>query len=135
MIFVVFILLLWAAALFHRAEHRALPRELRGLGKAENWVIGAQIPEHDFRLVAQRNGSFVLKRAFHPQGYRGVLRYALPVLFLAMMMIILQSIPVTLAYFVFLCLRWFATEIVLYPAPDNRFEVTLRHRKIYGETL
>lgn len=135
MIFVVFILLLWAAALFHRAEHRALPQELRALDKPQSWTVGAQIPGHDFRLVAQKNDSFVLKRAFHPQGYRGVLRYALPVLFLAVMMIILQSIPMTLAYFVFLYLRWFATETVLYPAPDKRFEVTLWHKRIYEETL
>lgn len=135
MIFVVFILLLWAAALFHRAEHRALPQELRDLGTPKDAAVGAHIAGHDFRLMEIKNGGFVLKRAFHPQDRRGVLRYALPVLFLAGMMIYLQNIPLSAGYFVFLCLRWFGTEIVLYPASESRFRVQLWQKKIYEDTL
>lgn len=135
MIFVVFLLLIWSAALFHRAEHRQLPQELRRLDSTQGWVTGARIAGHDWRLMAEKDDGFVLKRAFHPEGISGVLRYALPILFLAVMMIVLQNIPLTLGYLAFLYLRWFAVEIIFYPAPDSRFHVVLWDRTIYKDVL
>jgi hypothetical protein len=134
--YVVFTVLIWTAALFHRREHRALRQELRALPHDALTEITPALAGHDWRITALDAKSATLKRAFQPIGRAGVLRYALPVVFLAVMMIVLQSYIMAAVYLTALTLRWFVLEIKLTRPPEQpAYTAFLYGRPLFGETL
>jgi len=133
--YVVFTILIWTMALFHRQEHRTLRAELQSLPRS-TLTEKTEIAGHDWRVTAIEAEHIILKRAFQPIGRAGILRYALPVLFLAVMMIVLQSIALTCAYLAALVLRWFVLEIKLTRTPEPlAYAATLYGRQLFGEAL
>jgi hypothetical protein len=134
--YVVFTVLVWTVALFHRREHRNLRQELQALPAHSLTETTPAISGYDWRVTAVDAGSVTLKRAFQPIGRAGILRYALPVLFLAVMMIVLQSFIMAGAYLAALALRWFVLEIkITRPPQQPAYTATLYGRPLFGETL
>lgn len=135
MLFVVFMIVVWTAALFHRREHRRLPDELAKIDTRAAYETGQKIDGHDWRVIADTKDRLVMKRAFEPVGMEGKLRYTLPVVLLAVMMIWLQSIPATVFYMVFLCIRWFALRVEIEKGADPVFHVLAGTYHIYEDKI
>lgn len=134
--YVVFTVLVWTVALFHRREHRGLQQELQTLPREALTETTPAIAGHDWRVTAVDAGSVTMKRAFQPVGRAGILRYALPVVFLAVMMIVLQSFIMAAAYLAALMLRWFVLEIKITRPPEQAaYTALLYGRQLFGETL
>lgn len=106
MMFFVFMLLVYAMAFFHRFEHRAMIEDLRAL--LPLLPLGADIPPpHDWRQSGGTPDTPRLLRAFRPANGRARLRYALPVLFAAVMMIVLQTYVFAACYIAACAVKWF----------------------------
>lgn len=135
MLFAVFIIVIWGVALFHRREHRRLPAELAAIDLQAAPAAGMRIEGHDWRVIADTPEKIVLKRAFEPAGMDGKLRYAVPVAALAVMMIWLQSIPLTAFYLGFLYLRWFVLRIEIKKGADRIFHVLIGAHKLYEDMI
>jgi hypothetical protein len=135
MLFAVFMIILWGLALFHRHEHRQLPAALASIDRNGIYTIGSKIDGQDWRVIADTPDKLVIKRAFEPVGTAGKLRYAIPVFALALMMILLQSIPTTILYLGFLYLRWFILRIEIEKGAEPTFHVLVGAHQIYEDRI
>jgi len=135
MLFVVFMIVIWGIALFHRAEHRALPAELAAITPQDAPPAGQRIAGTDWRVVAQTPQRLVIKRAFEPVGRAGKWRYAVPVLALVVMMVWLQSAVLTVCYLGFLYLRWFVLRIEMEKGADRMFHVLIGVHHLYEDKI
>lgn len=135
MMFLIFIAVVFALGLFHRWEHRVMIADLKQVlpllktGAAE--ITAAQ----DWRLISQAEGYWTLRRAFHVPDRTAALRYAMPVLLAATMMIGLANIPMGIGYAVFCVTKWFGTDIQIKTAPLAEYAVQCAGIKIFGEPL
>lgn len=128
-------IVIWGVALFHRQEHRALPIELSKIDLAATHETNKMIEGHDWRVVAETSQRLILKRAFEPIGRAGKLRYALPVIALAVMMIWLQSFSTTVIYLGLLYLRWFVLRIEIEKGAEPVFHVMLGAFELYEDKI
>jgi len=135
MLFAVFMIVIWGLALFHRAEHRGLPAELAAIHPQAAPDAGARIAGTDWRVTAHTPSRLTVKRAFEPVGRAGKLRYAVPVLAVAIMMIWLQSAALTAFYLGFLYLRWFALRIEIEKGADRMFHVLIGAHHLYADKI
>lgn len=134
MMFILFIAVLFALALFHRWEHRVMIADLKQV--LPLLQAGTPLPvTQDWRVVAQDGRAWVLRRAFHVPDKTAALRYAMPVLLAAVMMIGLANIPLGLGYAVFCAVKWFGTDIRLEALPTAAYRVELVGIKMFGEPL
>ena len=124
MIFVFFIVLLFAMSRFHLWEHRCYLRDIarahqaRGIEETDDW-----------REMEKDSGKLFLKRAFMIRDKKDALRYGLPVIFFAALLLVLQSWGLALFYAALLCVKWFAlTTVVL--LEQDLFEI-----RVFGYRL
>lgn len=134
MMFVLFIAVLFALGLFHRWEHRVMIADLKQVLPPLQ-TSGAVPAAQDWRIVSQDADTWVLRRAFHVPDKTAAMRYAVPVLLAAVMMIGLANIPLGLAYAAFCTVKWFAVDIHLQAAPLPAYSVKLAGIKMFGEPL
>ena len=134
MMFMLFIAVLFTLALFHRWEHRVMIADLK-LALAALQTSGALPAAQDWRAVSQSGGTWILRRAFHVPDKTAALRYAVPVLLAAVMMIGLANIPLGIGYVFFCAVKWFGTDIELQTAPVPGYGVKLAGIKMFGEPL
>jgi len=118
MMFFVFILLIYGMGLFHRFEHRAMIADLRALLPLVP-MAGEPPAPHDWRRCGGTDAKPLLKRAFNPRGAAAALRYAMPVLFAAVMLIVLQAYVFAACYIALCAVKWFAVSAELAPRDDN----------------
>jgi hypothetical protein len=112
MVFIVFMLLVYALALFHRFEHRVMIRDLARLAQA--LPLQGSVPEgHDWRQTGGTAAAPQLKRGFEVPDRTALLRYALPVVFAAAIMIALQDFTMAGVYILLCTAKWFALGVVL----------------------
>lgn len=113
--FIVFILLIYLLALFHRFEHRAMIADLTRLS-ALLPLQGGVPAGHDWRRTGGTHDAPRLKRGFDVPDKKAALRYALPVVFAAAMMIVLQDFMLAGIYTGLCAVKWFGLSVVLTPA-------------------
>ena len=135
MLFVLFIAVLFALGLFHRWEHRVMIADLKGVLPLLQAGAEPLPATQDWRVVSQGSGTWVLRRAFHVPDKTAALRYAVPVLLAAVMMIGLGNIPMGIAYAVICTLKWFAADTEVKTAPLAEYTVKLAGIKLFGEPL
>lgn len=134
--FVLFMALVYAAAVFHRFEHRLMQRELAAL--AARWPSGAALPpDADWRITGGTAERPQLRRAFRITGRAALWRYALPVVFTSMMMIVLQDFTLAGIYAAICAVKWFATDVRLTrgAAGSAGYAVHLGRLRLFGEAL
>ncbi len=132
--FVLFIAVLFTLGLFYRWEHRVMIADLRRALpalQADRTLTAA----HDWRIVSQGAGTWVLRRSFHVPDKTAAGRYAAPVLLAAVMMIGLGNIPLGLGYAAFCIIKWFAVDTELQASPLHAYSVKLAGIKMFGEPL
>ena len=130
--FVVFIILLFSVCQFHRREHQRLEVELRTLLQtASNGTLPA---DTDWQVMRFEQNILHLRRAFMLKSTFDRLRYFLPILFLAVMLIILQSWIMAAIYAAILCVKWFVTRIRL-DITRGRYDVIIFSKALFGEQL
>lgn len=130
--FVVFIILLFALCQFHRREHQRLAPELRGLLQTAS--NGALPAEADWQVIRTDGNILHLRRAFMLKSNFDRLRYFLPIAFLAVMLIALQSWMMAGIYAAIICIKWFVTSIRL-DIKRERYDVTIFSVAVFGEQL
>lgn len=119
MAFLVFLFVVWAAAMFHGWEHRQMEKSLAALAAALKRDRSAPADMKDFlfrrdwRLVTPPQGRILLRRAFNPRDGYDVFRYAAPVLLLVIMLLALKDPLTGLLYLGLLTTRWFLAAIAL----------------------
>jgi hypothetical protein len=110
--FIVFMLLVYTLALFHRFEHRAMVADLSRL--AADLPLRCGVPRgHDWRQTGGTEEAPQLKRGFELPDRTAVLRYALPVVFAAAMMIVLQDFTLAGGYVALCAAKWFGLSVTL----------------------
>lgn len=130
--FVVFIILLFAVCHFHRREHQRLAPELRTL--LQTTSNGGLQTDADWQVIQTDGNILYLRRAFMLKSRFDQLRYFLPVAFLAVMLIVLQSWVMAGLYAAIVCIKWFVTSIRL-DIKRERYDVTIFSTALFGEQL
>lgn len=137
MMFVVFIALIYAIGFFHRFEHREMIRDLRAL--LPLLPLGADMPPpHDWRRTGGTAERPQLKRAFNPATARAATRYALPVLFTVVLIIVLQAYIFATAYAAVCMVKWFYLHAELTRQPQTgkgSYALLIGNWQILGEDL
>ncbi|MDP2204749.1 MAG: hypothetical protein Q8K65_00415 [Alphaproteobacteria bacterium] len=129
--FLIFILLVYFLALFHRFEHRVMIRDLARLAGCLPLEDG--VPEgHDWRQTGGTKEAPQLKRGFDIPDKTAVLRYALPIVFAAAMMIALQDFTMAGVYILLCTAKWFALGVTLTRA---EYKITLGRFTLLREAL
>jgi len=131
MAFIIFMLLVYLMALFHRFEHRAMIADLARM--AACLPLDGGVPKgHDWRQTGGTNDAPQLKRGFDVPDKTAVLRYALPVFFAAAMMIALQDFMLAGAYILLCTAKWFGFGVTL---TRDDYKITLGHFTLLREAL
>lgn len=133
--FMVFLSLVYALAVFHRFEHRVMIKDLAQL--ASFLPLQNGVPQgHDWRQTGGNAENPMLKRAFHISGKNDVLRYAVPVLGAAVMLIFLQSFIFAGAYVLFCLVKWFGTAAQIQAATPQHasgYQIRLGQTVLFRE--
>ncbi|MDY0009176.1 MAG: hypothetical protein RBS08_05680 [Bdellovibrionales bacterium] len=135
MAFVIFLLLVYGLCLFHRFEHRVMIKDLARLVPFLPLQNG--IPAgHDWRQAGGNAETPLLKRAFHIYGKDDVLRYAVPVMAAAVILIALQSFVFAGGYILFCLIKWFCTAAELHGADTAKpagYKIKCGHSVLWQE--
>jgi hypothetical protein len=140
--FLLFICCLWAMGWFHRREHLRDAAALRDVQKTlsslppDKDALKTALAGQDWRLVSLTPRHAVLKRAFQVERREDMLRYGMPLVFLAVLLIALQGWGIAAVYAAVLAVKWFAltTAVTLSPY-DGRYDVSLFGIRLFGEYL
>lgn len=126
MTFLLFTGFLWILAVFHVWEHRCYERDLR------QYLSGRS--DGDWRKCAGDEHHVMIRRAFRPAAGRDVLRYALPVLFLFVWLLVFRSWFPAGVYIAAMAIKWFAAQTWLDIAA-RRYEVRVFGRSLFSAPL
>ncbi|MEZ0260286.1 MAG: hypothetical protein ACAH80_04710 [Alphaproteobacteria bacterium] len=137
-----FLFLIWTIALFHVWEHRRFIEELRRLQRVladfnpVREATAEKLKGHDWRIVSLDGTKLGLRRAFMVKDAFSAARYAMPVLFVALSLLVLESWSMAGAYLAGVIIKWFVTKTVLELSPANpRYDVRLLGVPLFGEPL
>lgn len=133
MLFVIFILLLFALSRFYRWEHLLFERELRQWRQTE--FADDYLRQHDWRVVARPEGRICLRRAFHVRTRADLLRYAVPVIAFCVILFVLKSWIFSGLYLVVIAVKWFAAVTDVYTGTPPRYQVRISDYSLFGDTL
>lgn len=123
MTFFIFTALVWLLALFHLWDHRCFERDLRALEQ------GMPIERLDWRRVA---GGVALKRGFFIRRRDDYLRYAVPVVFFAVLLIGLRGWTLAMLYAAVIIVKWAAVSVTL---ADDKYTLWLAGRALFSARL
>lgn len=130
MFFVAFLLIIWAIAVFHQKEHKAYIKEMRVI--AENGQIG----NLDWRKIREDQQYLCLRRAFNIRNKSDLIRYGLPVIFFAAMLIVFGKWFLSFFYLAVIVVKWFATVTeVSYGANPHYYRLSLAGLPVWTEKL
>lgn len=142
MLYPIFLFLIWAIALFHVWEHRRYIEELRKLQRVladfspAREKLAEQLKGRDWRLVSLEGTKAGLRRAFMVKDSFSAARYAAPVMFITLSLLLLETWAMAGAYLAAVIVKWFLTKTVLDVSPANaRYDVTLLDWEMFGEPL
>jgi hypothetical protein len=142
MLYPIFLFLIWAIALFHVWEHRRYIEELRKLQRVlANFspvrdTLAEQLKGCDWRIASLEGTKLGLRRAFLVKDGFSAARYASPVLFVTLSLLVLETWAMSGVYLVLVIVKWFVTKTVLDISPANaRYDVTLFGATLFGEPL
>lgn len=110
--FIVFMLLVYLLGLFHRFEHRTMIRDLTRLAPLLPLQNGVPAG-HDWRQTGGGADAPQLKRGFDVPDRAALLRYALPIVFAAAMMLALQGFTMAGVYILLCTAKWFGLGVTL----------------------
>lgn len=127
MLFFVFAVTLWLAAMFHLWDHRRFEADLKIYRRQPDNPAVA-----DFRRVAVPPGG--LRRAFAIRGAQDVLRYGAPVGFFCLLLLWLQSWWIAGFYAAIVIVKWFALTTVLTGGGDS-YRISLAGCEIFSASL
>jgi len=140
--FILFILCLWTAGMFHRWEHHRFIAELRRLHGTLRPLAGDKpalkktLASEDWRATGLPPGRMVLKRAFNVRTRADALRYGVPVALVAVLLVGMQAWALGAAYGALIALRWFGGVVDLnLSAQDARYDVRVFGLRLFGEYL
>lgn len=142
MMYPLFLFSIWAIALFHVWEHRRYIEELRGLQRVvanftpSRETLTEQLKGRDWRIVSLEATKLGLRRAFMVKGAFSAARYAAPVVFFVLCLLLLESWNMAAGYFFAIVIKWFLTVTVLDVSPANpRYDLRLFGVTLFGEPL
>jgi hypothetical protein len=142
MLYPIFLFLIWAIALFHVWEHRRFIEELRKLQRVlagfspAREELQEKLKGRDWRIVALQGTRLGLRRAFVVKDGFSAARYAAPVAFIVLSLLVLETWIMAGIYFALVFTKWFLTKTVLDVSPANaRYDVTLFGITLFGEEL
>lgn len=142
MLYPLFLLMIWAIALFHVWEHRRFIEELRKLQRVlagfapARETLAEQLKDRDWRIVSLEGTKLGLRRAFNVKDGFSAARYAVPVLFMTLSLLVLEAWVMAGVYLISILIKWFLTVSVLDISPANpRYDVRLLGLKLFGEEL
>lgn len=136
MIFVFFLILLWAMGLYYTREHRRYLAELKALAPELAARGAAALEGRDWRLVRQEEGAFVLLRAFEALRDRETkIRYFVPGLFFAGMLFVLQYFPLALGYLALCVVKWLFAETHLQAGARPSYSIRIFGSRVLSEEL
>lgn len=118
--------------MFHQREHRLFETELKKI--AVKLAAGENLDNEDWRIMGRDGGIYKLKRAFRIPGREDLIRYAVPVILAAIILILLQSWALGFAYILLLGVKWFATVTVI-DVKKSAYSVTLFGFRIFGQDI
>jgi len=135
MTFIIFIAVVFALGFFHRWEHRVMIADLKQVLPLLK-TGSTEIPVgQDWRIVSRTDRYWTLRRAFHVPDRAAAVRYAVPVLLAAVMMIGLANILLGMGYALFCAVKWFWVEINVKTDTPAAYTVQCAGIKIFGEPL
>jgi len=142
MLYPIFLFLIWAIALFHVWEHRRYIEELRKLQRVlanftpARETLAELLKCRDWRIVSLEGTKLGLRRAFNVKDGFSAARYAAPVVFVALSLLVLETWTMSGVYLAAIVVKWFVTKTVLELSPANpRYDVTLFGAALFGEPL
>lgn len=142
MLYPIFLFLIWSIALFHVWEHRRYIEELRKLQRVlagfspVREELAEKLKGRDWRIVSLEGTKLGMRRAFAVKDGFSAGRYAAPVLFLTLSLLVLETWAMCGAYLAAVIVKWFMSKTVLDVSPANpRYDVTLFGFELFGEAL
>lgn len=104
--FIFFSGFLWLLAIFHLWDHRRFERDIR------LYMNGQR--DGDWRIVDGDDSSiFIVKRAFKISSRADIVRYATPVVFLFLWLVIFRFWSPACAYVLVIAIKWFVVETLI----------------------
>ncbi len=125
MLFILFTVFLWALAGFHVWEHRRFEHDLR------QYINGQR--DGDWRICDENSTGFVLKRAFKITTRADVARYAMPVIFLFVWLVVFRNWWPVAFYLTIIIVKWFVAQTWVDVAARRYTLVLSGHRLLSGK--
>lgn len=124
--FIFFTAYLWILALFHIWEHRRFEADLRDYAAGKT--------DGDWRVCARSDSAVMLRRAFMIKTRNDVVRYAAPVVFLLVWLLLFHMWWLAFAYIAIMACKWFLGETWLENG-GRRYRFRLFNRDIFRGQL
>ena len=123
--FIVFSVFIWLVAIFHLWDHRRYERDIA------RYMDGAR--DGDWRQVGQGDGDIV-KRAFKITTRADIVRYATPVVFLLIWLLLFRAWTPAILYVAAVFAKWFIAQTHIDTA-GRRYSVYLLGYRMFGARL